>query len=126
MQKARMAASLALCLGLCACGMEWPEIDQVAQAKMIGLSKKQVRACLGAPDWRKRIGSTEIWSYGSGATTIEGQGFATSGYPRHGHCRVNIVLTNGAVSQINYAGLGGDTLDLGERCAFPAAACAAR
>jgi hypothetical protein len=105
--------------------MEWPESDQVAQAKMIGLSKKKVRACLGAPDWRKAIGSTEIWSYGSGTTAIESQGFATFGYPRHARCRINVVMTNGAVSQIDYAGLAGDSLDLGERCAFPASACAA-
>lgn len=124
MQRAWIAVSLVLCVVLAACGTEWPEVDQIAQAKMIGLSKSTVRACFGLPDWRKSTGSTEIWSYGFGTTTIEGQAFATFGYPRHPRCRVNVVMTNGAVSQVNYAGLAGDSLDLGERCAFPAAACA--
>jgi hypothetical protein len=124
MRKAWIAASLGLSIGVGACGMEWPEPDQVAQAKMIGLSKAKIRACLGPPDWRKSVSATEIWSYGFGATQIEGQGFATSGNPRHPRCRVNIVMTNGVVSQVNYAGLAGDSLDLGERCAFPVAACA--
>jgi hypothetical protein len=105
--------------------VEWPEIDQVAQAKLIGLSRAKIRACLGPPDWRKSMGSTEIWSYGSGTTRIEGQGFATFGNPRHPHCRVNVVMTNSVVSQVNYAGLAGDSLDLGVQCAFPATACAA-
>ena len=124
MRKAWIAASVILCLGLCGCGTEWPEVDQVAQAKMIGLSKNKIRACLGPPDWRKSISSTEIWSYGSGVTRVDGEGFATFGYPRHPRCRVNVVMTNGAVSQVNYAGLAGDSLDLGERCVFPVAACA--
>jgi len=126
MHKTWIAAALALCFVLAACGMEWPENDQVAQAKMIGLSKSQIRACLGAPDRRRAIGSTEIWSYAGGRTEIEGSGFATSGNPRHPTCRVNLVMTNGAATQVNYAGPAGDSLDLGERCVFPALACAAR
>jgi hypothetical protein len=124
MQKTWIVIGLVLCVALSACGMERPEVDQAAQARMIGLSKTKIRACLGAPDRRKTIGSTEIWSYRSGATQIEGQGFATFGNPRHGQCSVNVVLTNGAVSQVNYAGVAGDSLDLGERCVFPVAACA--
>jgi hypothetical protein len=124
MRKVWIATSVVLCVSLGACGLEWPEVDQVAQAKMIGLSKTKIRACLGPPDWRKPVGSTEIWSYGSGTTQTEGEGFATFGNPRHPHCRINVVMTNGVVSQVNYAGLAGDSLDLGERCVFPAAACA--
>jgi hypothetical protein len=116
-----VATLAAFCLA--ACGMEWPEVDQVAQAKMIGLSKHAIRACMGPPAWRKAIGATEIWSYDSGTNRIEGSGFATFGNPRHPRCRINVVMTNGAVSQINYAGLAGDSLDLGERCAFAAAQC---
>ena len=126
MHRIWIVAALALCFALPACGMEWPENDQVAQAKMIGLSNRQIRACLGAPASRRAIGSTEIWSYAGGRTEIEGSGFATSGNPRHPACRVNLVMTNGAVSQINYAGPAGDSLDLGERCVFPALACAVR
>jgi hypothetical protein len=126
MQRALVVACLIASFGLSACGTRWPEVDQVAQAKMIGLSKKNIRACMGDPASRKAIGSTEIWSYDSGTTEIEGSGFATFGYPRHPRCRVNIVMTNGVVSQINYAGLAGDSQDLGERCSFAVAPCAGR
>ena len=112
-------------LGLAAWG-QWAEVDQIAQTKMIGLSKRSIHACMGAPTWRKAIGATEIWSYDTGTTQIDGQGFATFGYPRHPHCRVNVVITNGVVSQINYAGVNGDSLDLGERCIFAVAPCAGR
>jgi hypothetical protein len=124
MQKALVAVCLIAFFGLSACGTRWPEVDQVAQAKMIGLSKKSIRACMGDPSSRKAIGSTEIWSYDSGTTELEGSGFATFGYPRHPHCRVNVVMTNGIVSQINYAGPAGDSPDLGERCSFAVAPCA--
>ena len=123
MQKVSMVAVTAGCLGLAGCALEKPEVDQVAQAKMIGLSKRAIHACLGPPAFRKSVGSTEIWAYENGTTEIEGQGFASFGYPRHPHCRVNIVMTNGAVSQINYAGPMGDSLDLGEHCVFPVAQC---
>jgi hypothetical protein len=123
MRRVLTAVSCVAALGLASCG-QWPEVDQVAQTKVIGLSKRSVHACLGAPTSRKAIGSTEIWSYDTGTTQIEGQGFATVGNPRHPHCRVNIVMTNGVVSQVNYAGVNGDSLDLGERCIFAVAPCA--
>jgi hypothetical protein len=124
MQRAWIIAGLVFSLGLSACGAQWPERDQVVQARMIGLPKIAVRACMGPPASHKGIGTTEIWSYDTGTTQLETQGFATYGHPRHPHCRVNIVMTNGVVSQINYAGLAGDSLDLGERCVFSDARCA--
>jgi hypothetical protein len=124
MQTVPIFAVIVGCAALAACALEKPEVDQVAQAKMIGLSKKAIHACLGPPDAHKTVSGTEIWAYESGTTEIEGSGFASFGYPRHPHCRVNIVMTNGVVSQINYAGPMGDSLDLGERCVFPVNQCA--
>jgi hypothetical protein len=123
MRRLLTAMSYVALFGLSACGQS-PEVDQVAQAKMIGLSKQSLRACMGAPTSRKAIGSTEIWSYDTGTTQVEGMGFATVGNPRHPRCRMNVVMTNGRVSQVNYAGVNGDSLDLGERCIVAIAPCA--
>ena len=118
-----VAAILAL-LALGGCGLEKPETDQIAQAKMIGLPKKKIIACMGKPASRRAIGSTEIWSYPVGAVEIQGQGFATFGFPRHGGaCTVNVIMTAGLVSQIAYSGPAGDRLDLGEYCRFAAQDC---
>jgi hypothetical protein len=122
--KRYLAALAGLLLpGLSACSLERPEIDQLAQAKMIGLSGAAVRACLGPAAIRRRVGSTEILSYENGRVEIEGSGFATVGHPRHAQCRVNVFLTAGLVTQVNYAGQAGDPLDAGERCVFPVSAC---
>ncbi|HLW92641.1 MAG TPA: hypothetical protein VKS78_15260 [Roseiarcus sp.] len=107
---------------LAGCGLEKPEVDQIAQAKIIGLSKQKILICMGRPALRKTMGATEIWAY-PGAVEIEGEGFATVGNPRHSACRVNVIMTNGAVSQIAYSGPGGDSLDLGEHCSFAAQSC---
>lgn len=100
-----------------------PEVDQIAQSKMIGESTKEILACMGAPATRRSIGATEILSFASGRVWIEGEGFGTFGYPRHPACNIEIVLTKGKVSQVEYTGPSGDALDLGERCDFDVARC---
>jgi hypothetical protein len=123
MRKYLTAVAGLLLSALGACSLERPEIDQLAQAKMIGLSGATVQACLGPAAIRRRVGSTEILSYENGRVEIEGSGFATVGHPRHAHCRVNVFVTAGVVTQVNYAGPMGDPLDAGERCVFPVSAC---
>jgi hypothetical protein len=126
MKKILLIAAALASWSLAAGAFEKPESDQIAQAKMIGLPERTVRACLGPPTWRRGVGATEIWSYGSGKVRIEGSGFASVGYPRHSLCRVSIVMTNGTVSRIFYSGFAGDSLDLGERCLFPVDDCVRR
>jgi hypothetical protein len=113
---------LALVL-LTACAFEKPEIDQRAQSQMIGLTKKKIGACLGFPARRRGVGATEVWSYDVGHVRIEGEGFATFGHARHDACAVTVVMTHGVVSQVLYSGVGGDALDLGERCIFDVDRC---
>ena len=54
------------------CAGAEPEVDQLAQQKMIGLSKKKILACMGSPARRLRVGSTEILIYPSGNAVVEG------------------------------------------------------
>jgi hypothetical protein len=122
MRKVSRIAATALLAFVAGCAMK-PEVDQTAQARMIGLSKKETLACMGEPASRRAIGSTEILSFASGRVWIEGEGFGTFGYPRHSTCNVEIVLTRGKVTQVGYAGPSGDTLDLGERCSFDVTRC---
>jgi hypothetical protein len=100
-----------------------PDVDQIAQSRMIGLSRHEICACMGEPVRRRSVGATDIWWFTSGTVRIEGEGFATFGYNRHSLCNVEIVLTQGRVSQVGYTGPDGDPLDLGERCDFDVERC---
>jgi hypothetical protein len=107
------------------------ESDQIAQQRMIGLSKKHVRACLGAPDRRARIGSTDIWAYRSGSAEVVGLFLASgvngtaSWFAHDPRCAVIVIMTHSRVSQIAYSAPDGGPLPLGEQCAFAVENCVA-
>src|SRR5882757_1700032 len=106
------------------------EVDQIAQAKMIGLSAKKIRACMGAPAAKTIVGSIQIWTYAQGSVWVEGGPFSpgvngmASLFGNDRLCNVNFVLTNAAVSQVNYTAPDGGPLRLGEQCIFAVTDCA--
>ena len=106
-----------------------PEVDQIAQQKMIGLSKKKIHACLGVPAKRVRIGSTDIWTYPIGLSHVESLfpapalAMAPSSSADTGACNVNIVMTNSAVTQVVYHNADGGELPLGRQCLFAVQNC---
>jgi hypothetical protein len=109
-----------------------PESDQIAQQRMIGLSRKHVRVCMGAPDHRARIGSTDIWTYRSGSAEVDGwllspgvNGTA-SWFAHDPRCAVIVIMTNARVSQIAYSAPDGGLLPLGEQCSFAVENCVRR
>ncbi len=119
------AALASLALSSCATA---PEPGQLAQATMIGLSGKHVRACMGEPASRRGAGqATEIWTY-PGVTATDtppwaaGLDFATLRGSEP--CEVRVVMTNGQVSQVSYGMPGGRGLFSGRQCVFAAAPCA--
>jgi hypothetical protein len=122
-------AMLPLSLALAGCEASRPGVDQTAQQSMIGLSKKKVLACLGTPPRRVRIGSTEVWTYPSGYLWTQGPPWAIGlnlGAPPlgpSGPCNVKLVMTNSAVSQVNYSVPGGGELPLGQQCIFSVENC---
>jgi hypothetical protein len=123
-----LTAAVAL-MALAAGAGEAAEIDQIAQARMIGLSMKRLRACLGEPASKLKVHATQIWTYTQGTVWVEGgplslgvNGMASL-FGNDRVCNINIVLTNAAVSQINYAAPDGGPLRLGEQCDFPVSAC---
>ncbi len=138
-------------LGVAGCAVQRAVVAQGAQERMVGMSREQVLACMGPPVTKAAEGATEVWSYGSGndRTTTIGTGYAqtngsTSGEQRGNQfsatgqatttslatvnssrrfCTVNVVMMDGRVSRLNYAGPTGGILTGGEQCAFAVQNC---
>lgn len=118
-------------LGLSSCVVQRAEIARTAQEQMIGLSKEKVLACMGPPINRAAEGATEVWAYSSGNGRTQGTVFASggsgfavaSGVTSSRFCNINVVMTGGVVSRVNYSGPTGGLLTQGEQCAFAVANC---
>lgn len=134
------------------CAVQRAVVAESAQEKMVGLNKEQVLACMGPPGQKMAEGATEVWSYSSGNdhVTAIGSGYSQtngslSGQRTRGggfladgtattvsvssatasrrYCTVNVVLRDGLVSRVNYAGPTGGLLTGGEQCAFAVENC---
>lgn len=135
------------CSVVSGCAIQRAQVAHDARSKLIGMSKEEILACMGAPNRKAAEGATEVWSYasGDGRTTVVGSGtshtdvsvsgnqnsasgtastaqtsFLTS---RQRYCTVNIAMTDGHVSRVNYIGPTGDLLTAGEQCAFAVQNC---
>jgi hypothetical protein len=105
-------------------------VDQVAQQSMIGLSKRDILACLGQPAQRVPSGqATEIWTYVGGQMRGYGPQWAllhnTNLVPfaLGGNCDVVLVMTNGQVSEVGYTAVDGSRFPLGQECIFSVERC---
>jgi len=125
----RFAMLLAL---LAVSGCDRPEVDQIAQHSLIGMSKTKILACLGEPSRRARVGFEEIWTFPIGEMRTEGGPFALglNAYSAPSNlsrlCNVKIVIDRYGVSQVAYSGPGDTALPLGQMCIFPAQRCVER
>jgi hypothetical protein len=130
MPRQRLRSILALGAALCGCAFQRAEIAQDARAQMIGMSKEQVLACMGAPANKAAEGTTEVWGFGSG----NGMTVVNASYDRYGgtavgtsrFCNINIVFASGQVSAVNYTGPTGGLLTAGEQCAYAVNSCVKR
>ncbi|WP_246666902.1 hypothetical protein [Bradyrhizobium guangdongense] len=134
------------------CAVQRAVVAQSAQEKMVGLSKEQVLACMGPPAQKMAEGATEVWSYNSGndrvtavgsgysqtSSSLSGQHTRGGGFTADGtattistssatasrrYCTINVVMSEGLVSRVNYAGPTGGLLTGGEQCAFAVENC---
>lgn len=127
----RILGVLILATCLTACAVQRAQLASDAQTEMIGLSKEQVLACMGPPANKATEGTTEVWSYasGNGQTTVStfgtaGRGYATGfGVAEQRFCTINVTMTGGRVSRLNYVGPTGGLLTAGEQCAFALQNC---
>lgn len=125
--KMRILGIVALGAALGGCAFQRAEVAQTAQASMIGMPKEQVLGCMGAPANKAAEGKTEVWGYSSG----NGMTMTDASYGRFGgtavsssrFCNVNIVMTAGLVSAVNYTGPTGGLLTAGEQCAYAVNSC---
>jgi len=147
MQNWGMLAPVAMLLLLAGCSFQRAQVAQDAQASMVGLPKEQILACMGPPQNKAAEGQTEVWSYASGngysatvatanvqtngqaqlvgnqisgSSTSSGLGTAVS---HRRFCTVNVVMTGGYVTAVNYQGPTGGLLTCGEQCAYAVEAC---
>ena len=116
----RLAPLAALALLGCA---ESPDLDPIAQQTMIGLSQRDILACMGEPASRRSVAEgTQIWTYPTGETTTHtppwgfGLNFSAVGPPEP--CLVRIVMTKARVSQVGYLMPDGRMLPSGRQCTF--------
>lgn len=123
-----LVALPALLLG--GCESARPEADQIAQQRMIGLSKQDLLACLGRPARRAAAGqATEIWTYAGGQMRGRGPQWAIGlntnlpPFASPGPCEVKAVMTNGRVSQVFYVDADGEALPIGQECLFAVERC---
>ena len=124
----RVAALSLIVLGLSGC--QPLEVDQVAQQSMIGLSKRDILACLGQPAQRVPAGqATEIWTYVGGQMRGYGPQWAIGlntnlvPFAPGGSCDVVLVMTNARVSEVGYTAVDGSKFPLGQECIFPVERC---
>ena len=143
---AAVGLSILIAIGLVTsnCALQRAQVAHEAQDKMVGLRKDQVLACMGVPANKAAEGATEVWSYNSGDDKVVSSvrsttNMSVSGDPdfARGHartsavgvssrrfCTVNVVMTDGVVTRVNYAGPTGGALTSGEQCAFAVENCA--
>jgi hypothetical protein len=134
-------------VSIAGCAIARAQVAQDAQSRMVGLTNEQVLACMGVPAAKAAEGSTEVWSYNSGndhtqtavfgqsttnASAAGGRGFASGtafttgsgvGVSSRRYCTVNVVMSGGPVSRVNYSGPTGGLLTAGEQCAFAVQNC---
>jgi hypothetical protein len=120
---------------LTGCQIQRAEEASEAQSSMIGMPKEQVLACMGTPASSATAGATDVWTYNSGngwtdtfgtahafggsySATAFGSSVSTSRF-----CKVDIVMTAGRVSRVNYSGPTGGLLSRGEQCAYAVENC---
>lgn len=102
-----MAAALVVALGGCAVQLSQQADD--AKNRMFGMSKEKILACMGPPANRMTEGATEVWSYASGDGRVDTAGsfwsYGSYNASSQGHyCKIDVVMAQGRVSQVNYSG----------------------
>lgn len=123
----KVLLAMAFSLALAGCAVERAVVANQAQNQMVGLTKEQVLACMGPPINHAAVGQTEVWTYNSGNgrtdTRINGGAFSATAISTQRSCTINVVMTDGRVSNVNYSGPTGGLITGGEQCAYAVQNC---
>ena len=111
-----LAAALACLAGmLTGCVYQRAEDAAAAQKSMIGASKAHVLDCMGKPDETLAYAESETLTYNSHPADTNARLF----------CKVDIVVSDGVVSRVDYNGATGGVFTRDEQCAPMVARCIA-
>jgi hypothetical protein len=128
-------AGTTIVLAVAGCAFQRAETASQAQATMVGMSKEKVLACMGTPVRAGKAGATEVWTYDSGDNQTDSIGSASVYGGRFWgsafgsitsvtrSCKIDVVMTQGHVTKINYSGLTGGLLTSGEECGYAVDNC---
>lgn len=97
-----------------------------AQHNMVGMSKERVVACMGTPNSSTAMRGIEVLSYYTGINNSDSQVgpyVIYVGASQSGLCKIDIALTRGRVSKVQYSGLPGASLPAGGQCAYAIENC---
>ncbi|MDE1901674.1 MAG: hypothetical protein KGI37_08535 [Alphaproteobacteria bacterium] len=107
--------------------------DDAAAAKthMLDMSRQDVLACMGIPKKKAHAGNTEVWAYpstdGSGDSQSETQKIGSLSLHNNtrdrSDCTVDIVMTDGIVTRVNYIGPSDSLFAPNEQCGYAVANC---
>ncbi len=106
------------------------EVAKAAQTELVGMSRKDVLSCAGAPLREAKDGDIEVLTYiagGDGTAAAVGVANSSTGVAavssQRRYCEVTFVLQGGVVSKVNYSGRTGGFATAGEQCAFVVENC---
>jgi hypothetical protein len=126
-------AALSIVLALSGCAnnkFHRAEVAKEAQTALIGMQRRDLLSCAGAPVRQASDGDMEFLTYvGGGDGNGVAMGVATAPVgvaitsSKHRYCEVTFVLSNGMVQKVNYAGRTGGWASEGEQCAFVVENC---
>ena len=120
------------CLSACTGAFDRADMADAAQRQMRGMTREQVLACMGAPKKKAHEGDTDVWSYLSTDESSHSSsdslrpftGYThTMGDRSHSFCTVNVVMTGGTVTRVNYVGPSGGWLAPHEQCGYAVENC---
>jgi len=108
-----LIGSLVLVGNLAGCAYERAAIAGRAKQDLVGLAKKDLYLCAGAPHRVAAIEDIEIIEYESTGTYSTDEG---GSYSRD--CTVSFVVQDGTVQSVKYSGSTGGLLTKGHQCAY--------
>jgi hypothetical protein len=117
---------------LAGCAGQNPIDQQDAADHLVGSSDAKILACMGKPQGRYTVGTTEVWQYNAGGlivgkANVQGKSEKGSVAPAAGprYCIVNIAIGNKAVQSVNYSSLTGAAVQ-SQECVAAIRACLPR
>lgn len=111
------------CVALSGCAAaQRASIAREAQTELIGMPKRDLLMCAGAPERQTTVDDVEVWTYTGGGDS-RSVAVATSNHVAFGtttrrYCEASFVIQDDKVVKLTYKGRTGGRSTKGEQCAF--------